>query len=412
MTCLMITNCDKKNENTGTPVGKLKIDLGLKVQVYDIYKSVKAAVPDEFEVIIFAADGSQIKHYENAGEMPAEIELPAGSYYAEANSRNNLPAAFENDYYFGETELFEISPGQTQNVTLECSLANIMVTVVYLESVTDNFSSYSTTVSNGGGSLIYASDETRAGFFDAGPLSIETNLFFDNGVGGTDSKTLTGVINNAEIGKHYEIQVDAAAIGGTAGITLSVDESYETEIISISDAPVQGPIATGDLLITEIMPNPAALGDTEGEYIEVYNTTDEVVDLNQVVLVRVSSGSRHVINEEILIDPHAWAVLARTASAATVVDYVYGSAITLPNSEEEIQLANYGTDGTDGSLIFAIDYGSAGFPTVPSGASLQLSAGITGVGEAANGLNWCVSTTAFSTGDLGSPGTANAGCGD
>src|SRR5690606_25208488 len=41
--------------------------------------------------------------------------------------------------------------------------------------------------------------------------------------------------------------------------------------------PVVSP-AVGDLVITEVMPNPAAVGDTDGEWVEVHALAD--VDLN------------------------------------------------------------------------------------------------------------------------------------
>ena len=61
--------------------------------------------------------------------MPEEIELEQGQYYVTAHSNNDLPAAFENPYYYGESVLFTIIPGGQQSVTVNCELANTMITI-------------------------------------------------------------------------------------------------------------------------------------------------------------------------------------------------------------------------------------------------------------------------------------------
>jgi hypothetical protein len=99
-----------------------------------------------------------------------------------------------------------------------------------------------------------------------------------------------------------------------------------------------------------------------------------------------------------------------TSNAADTVDYSYGSAITLPNSGEELELSNYGSNGSNGSVICSVNYGSSDFPTGSGGVSIQLSAGITSMSELLKGLNWCNSKATFSTGDYGSPGKPNTVC--
>lgn len=407
---LIILSCSKHENTDGGPLGKLELNMGVSVAVYDVYNQVKAANPDEFSVEIYSGTGELFISYANSTEMPDLIDLPVGIYYAEAHSENDLPAAFENDYYYGATSSFEILAGQTQIVSLNCSLANIMVSVIYSQTVIDEFTDFSTTVSNPNGSLVFARNETRPGFFDEGPLNIEANLYYPDGTGGSLVKSLTYRIDNAEHGKHYEIHIDASVPGGGAVINLSVDESYETEVVSLNDALIEGPIGYGDLLITEIMYNPALLGDTEGEFIEVVNNSVADINLNQVVIVRVNGDDRHTINTDVVLSPGDYAVLGRTLTASDNVDYSYGSAITLPNTGEILQLANYGTDGTNGSVICGVDYGAANFITGLSGVSLQLSNDVSSVGEILDGLNWCESTQAYSTGDLGTPGLANYVC--
>jgi hypothetical protein len=402
--------CTKKGITEEKPTGFLSLKVGMAVAVFDVHSHLKAANPDDFIVNIFSDDGELVESFARAADIPENIPLPEGTYYAEAYSDNNLPAAFENDYYYGVSDPFDILAGQTSSISITCKLANIMVSVIYSDNVISGFDDYSTTVSNSGGSLLFAATETRAGYFSEGPLNIEAVLLFDDGSGTMESKILSGIIQGAEAGKHYQILIDAAMEEGEAGIELIVDESYETELVVISEeGPVAGP-GTGDLLITEIMYNPAVISDTEGEWIEIYNNSATDYNLLNVIFVRVSTDDRHTIGSDIILSPGDHAVLARTAAAADQVDYVYGSSISLPNTGDELQLYTYGSDGTDGDLICRVDYGAVNFNTGLSGVSIQLDPSITDPAEAMDGLNWCESTLSYSADNLGTPGEANTDC--
>lgn len=411
-TLVMLTyfGCSKKEINEGKPTGNLNLNVGIAIATFDVYDQLKAANLDEFVVIIYNEADEIVESYSRAADMPDLISLPEGTYYAEAHSDNNLPAAFDNDYYYGVSENFEIVTGETTTAGITCSLANIRVTVIYSDNVINGFEDYSTIVSNAGGSLLFEADETRAGYFNEGPLNIEATLIYTDGAGDTQTKILTGAVENAETGKHYQITIDATVSGGDAAIELSVDESYETVIVEITgETPVTGP-GNGDLLISEIMYNPAVISDTEGEWFEVFNNSANDYNLLDVVLVRVSTDDRHTISSDVIIPPGGYAVLARTITATDNVDYTYGSAISLPNTGDELQLYTYGTDGTDGELICALDYGAANFNTGLSGISIQLDPSITDPSEAMDGLNWCESTASYSADNLGTPGLINTTC--
>ncbi len=392
------------------PVGRVRINLGVSLSVSDVSAQVKAASPDTFRIEIYNAGGENLLSFPRADQMPELIELPQGDYYAVAHSGNDLPAAFGNPYYYGQSEIFRVEPAGETSALINCRLSNIRVSVVYSSAVRENFSEYSTRVSSESGSLVFEASETRAGYFQSGPLNIEASLYYPDGGGGMEEKNLSGTISDPVRGRNYEILVDASPAEGSVGIVLTLDETYETEEIAISDDLIEGPIGFGDLLITEIMFNPSALGDAEGEYLEIMNMTDAPVSLNQLVLVRAGNGVHHTVGEEFILQAGDYAVLGRTEIATDEIDYVYGSSITLPNAGEEIQLRNYGSDGTDGSVIFAVNYGGAGFPASAAGASIELQTGISDPVEAANGNNWCLSSSPFSTGDFGTPGEANVGC--
>ena len=154
--------------------------------------------------------------FESVLVMPDTIELEVGNYYVEAHSDNNLPAAFENPYYFGSSEVFAISSGSRQSVQVTCTLANTIVSVVYSANVTNGFVDYTTTVSSELDSLVFSGNETRWGYFQPLPLMIRTQLTYLNPDGSDSSKILSGQIPDPLPNRHYQILIDATVDGGSA----------------------------------------------------------------------------------------------------------------------------------------------------------------------------------------------------
>jgi len=195
---------------------------------------------------------------------------------------------------------------------------------------------------------------------------------------------------------------------GQASILLNIDENVTTETICITEAQT-GEVNPGDILIIEIMYDPDTLSDTEGEWFEIYNTTDSIINLKNLV-IKCNDNNSHIITDSISLAPDTYFVLARNEAATTAIKYVYGSSITLTNSSTNLILANYGTDGSNGSEIASVFYDeSNGFPA-GIGASIQLNPLYYNVTDAKSGSSWCLSTISFDTGDLGTPGIANTDC--
>jgi hypothetical protein len=408
-----MNSCQREENSSEKVKGSLSINIGLFISVNEVENNLKSTLDVEnFKVSIYKSGGEELLVFENASEIPEVIELEPGQYYITAHSDNNLPAAFNNPYYFGESEVFTISPGGEQTIAVNCELANTMVTIVYSDNIKNNYSDFITTVSSSAGSLTFAKEETRAGFFQPLPLNISVLLTWQKGDGTYESKTLTGSIPDPQPKRKYEIHINASAAEGSALLQINLDETTEpVEIVEITDnieTPVSGVFNSGDLLITEIMYDPTSLTDATGEWFEIYNNTNLPVDLQHLV-IRRNDTEQHIINSQIILPSHAYLVLARTDGAAPGSKYVYNTSITLINTGAILSLYNYGTDGTNGSVICSINYGAEGFP-VATGASLSLSPEFLNKTDAIKGESWCKSSTAFSTGDLGTPGLPNDEC--
>ncbi len=166
----------------------------------------------------------------------------------------------------------------------------------------------------------------------------------------------------------------------------------------------------GDIIITEIMQNPDAVSDSNGEYFELYNTTAFDIDIDGWTIKDLGSNS-HIINNggPLNVPAGGYAVLGKNGDTMTnggvTVDYAFGSGMVLGNSDDEIILETPGA-----LLIDQVNYdGGATFPN-PAGASMNLDLSKYDVTDNDSGDNWCDSTLAFGAGDLGNPGSVNETC--
>jgi hypothetical protein len=123
----------------------------------------------------------------------------------------------------------------------------------------------------------------------------------------------------------------------------------------------------GDLLISEVMANPAAVSDVRGEWFELYNPTTETLNLRDVT-IGDDGSNRHRIETDLLILPGHFLTLARNGEATVnggfEADYVYRD-FTLGNTADEILL------GDDSNEWLRLEYG-AGFAV--AGRSRELAA--------------------------------------
>jgi len=161
--------------------------------------------------------------------------------------------------------------------------------------------------------------------------------------------------------------------------------------------------ADADIIITEIMQNPAALGDTDGEWYEIHNTGATQVDLDGWTMADLGSNT-HTIVGTTIVAAGAYAVLGANATAmageGVTLLYQY-SSFTLANGDDEIILTNASAVEID-----RVEWdGGPGWPD-PNGASMMWDEGS---GDNNIGANWTTSTVPFGNGDLGTPGAANGG---
>lgn len=165
----------------------------------------------------------------------------------------------------------------------------------------------------------------------------------------------------------------------------------------------------GDLVITEVMPNPGAVSDTEGEWFEV--TAINPVDLNGLGLDRAGDTSNPVV-----ID------------SATCLPIAAGEHVLFVKNDMMAANGGLPTAPIRGSFGFSMVDGSAAAPgdvrimsgatvidaitwtSTRSGRSHQLDPDRTDPSANDDASNFCDGATTYGGGDLGTPGELNAQC--
>ena len=192
------------------------------------------------------------------------------------------------------------------------------------------------------------------------------------------------------------------------GNNTSVNDEIADALHNASDhLPVYMDVWFNDLVfsdagivITEIMPNPSQVSDSYGEWFEIYNLSQDIVDLNGWH-IKDSDIDDHTITTEsstLLIQPGQYLVFCRNSdyelNGGVESDYDY-DGFSLSNNEDEAILTD-----AQGAIVDEVNYTSS-FP-FGSGYSMEIHDI-----ESNNDLesSWYSATETYGIGDNGTPGT-------
>lgn len=154
------------------------------------------------------------------------------------------------------------------------------------------------------------------------------------------------------------------------------------------------------VVISELMKNPEALPDAEGEWIELYNAGTEAVALEGCTLAR--DDAQITLDGSVIMAPGTYLTFANGTSPGFVADVHY-SGLTLPNSGAfRLQLS------CGEQLLDAVSVDPA---ALANGAGRSLSLSRASFDAVANDTasNWCEGAQSYN-GDLGTPGAENPDC--
>lgn len=175
-------------------------------------------------------------------------------------------------------------------------------------------------------------------------------------------------------------------------------------------APVAEPAAAmrpsssagAHIVINEVMADPVAVTDANGEWFEVHNRGTAAADL-QGWTIHSGGDAARTITASVVVEPGGYAVLARHASSATnggvAVDFAWGTGIGLGNASDWLALRDAG-----GATVDSVAWSQG----VPAGRSREVVDP-----ELAHldmmGANWQHGTEVYGAGDRGTPGARNSG---
>jgi predicted extracellular nuclease len=160
---------------------------------------------------------------------------------------------------------------------------------------------------------------------------------------------------------------------------------------------------TTTIVVTEIMQNPSAVSDGDGEWFEIYNDGLVPVEL-QGWTISDNDVDSFTVTGSLVIQAGEYLVFGNNADSSTnggvLVDYQYSSSFFLSNSADELVLTDAGGIEQD-----RVEWdGGPTFPD-PNGASMQL---LNVESDNNVGANWSEGTTPYGDGDLGTPGAASS----
>lgn len=169
------------------------------------------------------------------------------------------------------------------------------------------------------------------------------------------------------------------------------------------------PPMEGDLVITEVMPNPAAVSDTDGEWFEVHAVN--AVDLNGMGLDRAGDSSNPTVLASadcLHVPAGGYAIFAKNADMG--MNGGLPAASILGTFSFALVDGSVATPGDVRILMGTTVLDAITWTSTRSGASHQLDP--TKYDPIVNDepTTFCDGTTAFGGGDLGTPGAANVAC--
>jgi Lamin Tail Domain len=177
----------------------------------------------------------------------------------------------------------------------------------------------------------------------------------------------------------------------------------------------QGPVPLAPpswgVVITELMKDPAAVSDTQGEWFEIYNPVPWRLNI-EGWSIGDDSGPQHVISNGgagVYLRPGQYFVLGRNAdpvaNGGVQVDYAYTS-FSMSNGADQVVLRR-----RNGLIADRVAYDDGVLWPDQAGQSISLDPSVLDAQANDDGANWCSSTSVIpGSTDTGTPGAPNDPC--
>jgi len=316
------------------------------------------------------------------------ISIDAGppATFSDVSSPFTITPTVDGESYEVTVELVDgsILASDTTNfeISFPCDLQIGTITST-CDAITSGLDTYTTTLEfTGGGTSQYSIDTEGNGTV--------------SGDDPTSSATGTITISGVDEAINFIVTFTGDPANSTCDFTRNITSPVCLGSVTCANV--------GDIIITEVMQDPNAVGDSTGEYFEVYNTTASPIDMQGWIIKDEASAGEEFTISFLTVPANGYAVFGLNADMGTnggvVVDYEY-SGVSLGNSSDGLII-----DCTGTIIDQVIWDNGATFPD-PTGASMELSTTALDAVSNDDGANWGTAVTSFGSGDLGTPGAAN-----
>ena len=234
---LLLVSCANEENQVASGYGSINVEVSADYQVVPVTRSTSETTetsnPDvsEFSLKLVSSDGSFSRAWDSLADFDPAEKIPVGSYTMSAYYGSLEEEGFDKPYYLGEANV-AVRDRENTPVEINCTLANVKVTVEYSDAFKKYFADYATTVHAAEGDYVkFEKEETRAAYVKPGKITIQTYLKKQNGI---ESTFEPAAIENAQPRQHYRIKLDIADnAAGEAQLSISFDETTETQPIAI-----------------------------------------------------------------------------------------------------------------------------------------------------------------------------------
>jgi hypothetical protein len=335
---------------TGTDDGK---------EWFEIYNNTERPVSLQgLTVVSSKADGADAKSH-----TMADITLAPGQFFTLGNSTSDLVPPYV-DYGYS-ADLGDLANSNGGKIALKCGSDEIDSAQYELVK-----SGHSRQLSNLG-PPDYTTNDNLANWCEAHDTEFEPNNFGTPGQDNDCAPVVSGACTDAG-----------------------------------SMRPVVSP-ATGELVITEVMPSPSKVSDTAGEWFEAKALAP--FDLNGLGLDRAGDTANPSTIDSptcIHVDTGDYVVFAKSLDSTmnggvmnAVASFGFSMVAGSATSPGDVQIV------AGGSVIDSITWTKSA-----SGKALQLDPDFTDAVANDNSSNLCDATAMYGLGDLGTPGALNSQC--
>ena len=267
--------CSCSTDDTSVITGSGFVNLNLNINTNIINNTDVSFItphPDEFKITMSNVDGTHSQSWTSFSQFPQDKPLKVGTYLIEAGFGNINEEGFESPYYAGQTTI-QVIENNTTEASIDCKLANTMVSIEYTEEFKNFFDDFSSLIHSEGGSYIkYSKDETRPLYVKPGKVSLILSLTKKNGISATFQPA---EINNALAQHHYHITFDInSSEVGKEELIITFDDNTISDNVTI---------CLSDKVMSSPGPQITTKGFSNNETITINDGDESVKTLSTII---------------------------------------------------------------------------------------------------------------------------------